>query len=396
MSLPDLLHDFPHEMSREASLRAIQLLRMTPQARMMAARSSGENNSGNMDERQRMFASLVEAAATVASGGGMSFANGHFPNSNYPVASRQYQGTFNHNRPVFDAQQDVSYQVSQYLQMQANKRLHGHSVHNGQTSTGTLLEVRDYRLPGYSQFQCMQGPGNLSTAMASTRHALYSNSIGVQRFNGEGLWHPDVSAFQPHRSMPPTIGMVNQGDSGAARDSGIATCLPTSLSLPIDNLKVSGHQALLRQQIEAFQATEDDVSTHTRGRNKPIVLGQVGIRCRHCAHLPVLHRQKGSTYFPASTLGIYQAAQNMSTSHIQNGLCSQMPMQLKVQFAQIMALKSTSSGAGRPYWAESAKQLGLVDTETGIFFVRDLPPGARLVDYNKVHGAPSKRADRTN
>jgi hypothetical protein len=378
-------------MSREASLRAIQLLRMTPQARMMAARSSGENN---LDERQRMFASLVEAAASVAgSGGGMSFANGHFPNSNYPVASRQYQGTFNQDNPMVNDQHDMSYQIAQYLQMQADKRLRGHQGYNGQTSTSGLLEVRDYRLPGHSghsQVHYMQGSGNLNRIMAPSRHDLYSN--GVQRFNGEGLWQQDISAFQPHRTMPPAIRMANQGDSGAARESAFATCLPVTLSLPIDNLKVSGHQALLRQQIEAFQATEDDVSTHTRGRNKPIVLGQVGIRCRHCAHLPVLHRQKGSTYFPASTLGIYQAAQNMSTSHIQNGLCSQMPMLLKVQFAQIMALKSTSSGAGRPYWAESAKQLGLVDTETGIFFVRDLPPGARLVDCNKVHGEPSKRA----
>jgi hypothetical protein len=385
MSPLDLSHRFPHEMSREASLRAIQLLRMTPQARMMTARSSGENNSSNMDEHQRMFASLVEAAATVASVGGMWFANGHFPNSNYPYASRQYQETFNQNRSVASDQQDVSYQVAQYLQMQANIRLRGHQGHNGQTSTSGFFEVRDYHLPGYSQVNYMQAPGS-----------LYSNSIAVQRINGDGLWHHDVSAFQSHHNMPPAIRMASQGDLGAACKSGIATCLPVTLSLPIDHLKVSEHQALLRQQIEAFRATEDDVSTHSRGRNKAIVLGQVGIRCRHCAHLPVLHRLKGSTYFPASTLGIYQAAQNMSTSHIQNGLCSQMAVHLTVQFAQIMALKSTSSGAGRHYWAESAKQLGLVDTEAGIVFVRDLPPGARLVDHNKVHGEPSKRVGTTN
>jgi hypothetical protein len=50
-----------------------------------------------------------------------------------------------------------------------------------------------------------------------------------------------------------------------------------------------------------------------------------------------------------------------------------MPEQIKREFARLMATKVASSGAGRPYWAESAKRLGLVDTEDGIRFFRDLP-----------------------
>lgn len=142
---------------------------------------------------------------------------------------------------------------------------------------------------------------------------------------------------------------------------------------PEDELRLSPHQVLLRTQIEVFRASRDDASTHTRGRNKPISIGQVGIRCRHCAYLPVARRQKGSTYFPASLQGIYQAAQNMSTTHMQCGLCSEMPDHIKQEFARLLATKAASSGAGRPYWAESAKKLGLVDTENGIRFAQDLP-----------------------
>jgi hypothetical protein len=148
--------------------------------------------------------------------------------------------------------------------------------------------------------------------------------------------------------------------------------LPAVIARPADKMKLSEHQHLLRFQIEAFTATEEDVSTHTRGRNKPIILGQVGIRCRHCAHIPVSRRQKGSTYFPSSILGIYQAAQNMSTAHIQCGLCTEMPEQLKEQFKHSIAMKSSCNGAGRPYWAQSAKEMGLVDTEDGIRFTRDI------------------------
>ena len=147
-----------------------------------------------------------------------------------------------------------------------------------------------------------------------------------------------------------------------------APSLPVILCVSDDHRKLSDHQMLLRQQIEVFCASVEDISTHTRGRNKPIFLNQVGIRCRHCAHIPIAKRQKGSTYFPSATMGIYQAAQNMSTTHIQCGLCSEMPEKIKRQFANLIASKNASSGAGRKHWAKSARSLGLVDTEDGIIF----------------------------
>ena len=140
------------------------------------------------------------------------------------------------------------------------------------------------------------------------------------------------------------------------------------LAQPDDRDVLSEHQQFLRLQIEVFEASESDVRTHVRGRNKPIVLGQVGIRCRHCAHLLPSRRQKGSTYFPASTIGLYQAAQNMCTAHIQCGRCSEMPDHIKERFKDLIATKSFTTGAGKPYWSKSAKSMGLVDTENGIFF----------------------------
>lgn len=154
--------------------------------------------------------------------------------------------------------------------------------------------------------------------------------------------------------------------------------LPAILARPDDTDKLSSHQLLLRYQIEVFQATEDDINTHTRGRNKPISLQQVGIRCRHCSCLPVAHRQKGSTYFPATLMGIYQAAQNMSTTHMQCGLCSRMPSEIKNMFARLLPTKVSSTGAGRQAWAAAGQKLGLVDTTHGIYFVRDIPPGVEL------------------
>ena len=71
-------------------------------------------------------------------------------------------------------------------------------------------------------------------------------------------------------------------------------------------------------------------------------------------------------------MGIYQAAQNMSSTHLQCGLCTYTPDRIKDEFATIMADRQRNeNGAGRPYWAESATQSGLIDTEEqGIRFVQ--------------------------
>ena len=147
--------------------------------------------------------------------------------------------------------------------------------------------------------------------------------------------------------------------------------LPAVLDLPEDEMKLSAYQLLLRNQIEAFSAAADDLSTHTRGRNKPITLRQVGIRCRHCKHIALNRRKKGSVYFPFSLLGLYQAAQNMGASHFHGEVCSELPTDLKEKFVESIACKSTV-GSGKQYWAKSARKLGLVDTENGIRFIRDL------------------------
>lgn len=163
--------------------------------------------------------------------------------------------------------------------------------------------------------------------------------------------------------------------STQSSSTGIPLCLPVPLALPSDQYKLNSHQVFLRQQIEVFTATQQDAETHARGRNKPVTVGQVGIRCRHCAKLPITRRQKGSAYYPGTLLMLYQAAQNMGSSHMQNGICNAMPENIKTAFAGLTARKASNSGAGRPYWAESAEKLGLVDTEDGIRFIRDLPLG---------------------
>ena len=81
----------------------------------------------------------------------------------------------------------------------------------------------------------------------------------------------------------------------------------------------------------------------------------------------------------------------MCTTHMQCGLCSEMPDEIKNEFARLLATKVASSGAGRPYWAESAKRLGLVDTEEGIRFEDDVPPEKKASTDEKTDSKPTKQ-----
>ncbi len=151
-----------------------------------------------------------------------------------------------------------------------------------------------------------------------------------------------------------------------------------SLYMSDDRGKLNDNQIFLRRQIEIFKASNEDILTLTRGKNKPIVLQQVGIRCRFCSQVPVGKRRKGSTYFPSNLMGLYQAAQNLSVEHLQSGLCPELPPDVKERFLCIASgIKSVASCAGKKYWAEAGRMLGLIDTEDGIRFAEDVGEAVR-------------------
>jgi DNA invertase Pin-like site-specific DNA recombinase len=61
---------------------------------------------------------------------------------------------------------------------------------------------------------------------------------------------------------------------------------------------------LRKAGVHLVTATLDRVSTHTSDRNRRIMLHQVGIQSRHCAHLPASQRCRRAIYFPAALLGL--------------------------------------------------------------------------------------------
>ena len=287
--------------------------------------------------------------------------------SNNPLI-RQIFGNYLHPSSAIASQLSLDRQILSHHLQQSSILATSYAPHLNRSSPFSSEAWNQFYLRQHtSQMMSRAIPSALTTSGAGnqTNVAFAGNPIN---FDLATLLHGPRS-LNPHPRPSSIDPSPVYGDSKGLP----APDLPITLAMSEDSLKLSAHQVLLRQQIEVFRASDEDLSTHTRGRNKPIVLNQVGIRCKHCAHLPVLNRQKGSTYFPAAMIGLYQAAQNMSTTHMQCGLCPEMPTEIKEKFAQLISTKLASSGAGRKYWARAAKKLGLVDTDNGIRFIRDLP-----------------------
>ncbi len=260
--------------------------------------------------------------------------------------------------------------------------------------TGSLFDSRfDTQLPQFGVH-----PYAESSLLAVAQHAmnwaqLHDNEAGHSRIERQPDFAslvPDLTNLVPNAAAAISSSTPRQNDN-VARKSG-ADGGGLILFIPQDRKKLNENQIFLRKQLEAFPASEDDLSSQTHGKSKPIALGQVGIRCRHCSHLPVIRRNKASTYFPSNLMGIDQAAQNISVEHLQSGLCPSLPSDIKAQFSRFGPRKILASCGGKKYWAYAAEVLGLVDTDAGIRFAADVRDKAK----RKVSDAKLTKLGKTD
>jgi hypothetical protein len=124
---------------------------------------------------------------------------------------------------------------------------------------------------------------------------------------------------------------------------------------------LSEYQIMVRQQLELFEATANDIECNTQGRKKPVVLHQVGLRCFHCSYLPLRSRGRGAVYYPAKLQGIYQAAQNMALSHLITS-CPKISPNMKNELNGLRERRDNANG-GKQYWADGCRALGVIETE---------------------------------
>lgn len=138
-----------------------------------------------------------------------------------------------------------------------------------------------------------------------------------------------------------------------------------ALSTDDDENWLSEFLCFVRSQcIEVFSATREDVAS--RMNSKKVLLGQVGIRCRFCAHLPHRERTGRSSSFPSSISRIYQSLTMMLRDHFTK--CHAMPPAIQERYLSLKSNASQGATDSKKYWIESANSLGLVDSSDGIRF----------------------------
>ena len=252
--------------------------------------------------------------------------------------------------------------------------------------------------PGFGSPLMAPGGGGGATSVPALqqqlawRQAFPTNPLLQQGFAGMpsnllqgagqgGLFNPNIGqgqnravmgGFQSLRdsniAVPPgaDLGLDSMGGRNAAENSKLTGRNPAMLYMSCDDDSLSEYQCLVRKQIELFEARREEVESNAKGRNKPIVLGQVGIRCRHCSMLNPRHRSRGAMYYPAKLNGLYQAAQSMASGHLCFH-CQHIPDEIRQELLVLRERKS-SAGGGKKYWGDGVRVLGVFEDEDGLRF----------------------------
>ena len=132
------------------------------------------------------------------------------------------------------------------------------------------------------------------------------------------------------------------------------------LSLPDESKWLSEPLCLIRKQIEVFAATPQVIAERRTGPKPPV--GTAGIRCRHCADLPVPSQARGAMAFPKSISLIHQAVRNFHRYHIFT--CGEIPEDIKKELREFKPKGNQSIKGAAAYWVQSCQeQLGLIDVE---------------------------------
>lgn len=143
------------------------------------------------------------------------------------------------------------------------------------------------------------------------------------------------------------------------------------LACPDDEEVLPPLHCFIRRQIQVFTATDAELSQPAPGRKNPIQLGQVGIRCIHCAKSNL--RVKRSVCYPSSVKRLYSSVSDMKFDHF--GVCPSIPKDLQEIYTQLKAQNDSfksrrhrsSNKSTAQHYHDSAIAMGLKDGQTGVF-----------------------------
>lgn len=168
------------------------------------------------------------------------------------------------------------------------------------------------------------------------------------------------------------------------------------LAHPTDASVLSPLHVFVRQQVEVFTATDQDICQPAPGRKNRVQLHQVGLRCIHCRDVPPRDRVKRAVCYPSSVGRVYHSVSDMKFDHFTN--CKAFPAHVRARFQELKVeskqKRSSSSKAPKApsymfsstaqCYHDAACKMGMVDAKGGLFMTKDLrlPDDASIVTTN--------------
>jgi hypothetical protein len=149
--------------------------------------------------------------------------------------------------------------------------------------------------------------------------------------------------------------------------------------------------AFVRQQLEFFEATEQDAADRRKkggGASGNVQAGSLGFRCIHCKHLPVNERALSADAFPNQVGLIYQSVRNYQRHHLQK--CQAIPRSLLDKHETLPRRKKSKKMATiEDQWKFSANRKGIYEVKD-----KKARGGYRLYySYNPTQGGGAFTAD---
>lgn len=170
------------------------------------------------------------------------------------------------------------------------------------------------------------------------------------------LSNPDLASDAAARMLAASL------DAESPREQVTETKGRILLSVPEDKEWLSDVDCFVRNNIEVFSATTMDVADAAADRKYPIKVGQVGIRCVHCAMCACGARGPAVAY-PYSISGIYESVREFQRMHFDK--CENLPEDVREKSEKVSKGATSLSSVLRRYYVQSARALGLYDTKEG-------------------------------
>jgi hypothetical protein len=218
--------------------------------------------------------------------------------------------------------------------------------------------------------QYVPGEARLPSLPANAINQLLGPNASLNRYDTSGQ---DMNSFIRQQLLSQNLASNHQDRRFLPQmmqeaKSQPDAILPVLLYAKSDDVTLSPYQCLVRQQMELFEASEDDVQFNISKMSKAIAVGQVGLRCRHCAVLPPFARPKAAVYYPRTLDSLYQFGQNMVKNH-HCGSCMKIDEVTKQKLLHLQEERRRGKG-GRERWAEAARTMGVVEGQRGLRFTR--------------------------